>query len=287
MADGTLTIDTAVNEKGIEVGVKDIEASMKRMASTADEAGNKTRSAVQKQMDAISELNDAIKETSKTASKAEKQEFTITRAPEVNYDYDGPLHGPVTVSPESLGYSKEAMEAIEAISQKAEVSEEHIADLNAELQKLKERQKELAKAGVGLGYEEFDRNTARIAEINDELKNYKKEITGAEEKNWLKELGENAEISEEHIVELNAELQKLKERQGELGKAGIGLGYEEFDHNAARIAEINAELKEYQREVSNAEAKSGPLASMCEKLDRMSSRLAQKGICDWDSGKMD
>ena len=61
------------------------------------------------------------------------------------------------------------------------------------------------------------------------LKNYKKEITGAEEKSWLKELGESAEISEEHIVELNAELQKLKERQGELGKAGIGLGYEEFD----------------------------------------------------------
>lgn len=278
MADGTLTIDTEVNEKGIEVGVRDIEASMKRMASTADEAGNKTRSAVQKQMDALSELNDAIKETSKTASKAEKQEFTITRAPEVNYDYDGPLHEPTMVSPESLGYSKEAMEAIEEISQKAEVSEEHIADLNAELQKLKESQKELAKAGVGLGYEEFDRNTARIAEINDELKNYKKEITGAEEKNWLKELGENAEISEEHIVELTAELQKLKERQGELGKAGIGLGYEEFDQNAARIAEINAELKEYQREVSNAEAKSGPLASMCEKLDRMSSRLAQKGM---------
>ena len=278
MADGTLTIDTEVNEKGVEVGVRDIEASMKRMASTADEAGNKTRSAVQKQMDALSELNDAIKETSKTASKAEKQEFTITRAPEVNYDYDGPLHEPTMVSPESLGYSKEAMEAIEEISQKAEVSEEHIADLNAELQKLKESQKELAKAGVGLGYEEFDRNTARIAEINDELKNYKKEITGAEEKNWLKELGENAEISEEHIVELTAELQKLKERQGELGKAGIGLGYEEFDQNAARIAEINAELKEYQREVSNAEAKSGPLASMCEKLDRMSSRLAQKGM---------
>ena len=102
----------------------------------------------------------------------------------------------------------------------------------------------------------FLRRAENKAKINDELKNYKKEITGAEEKNWLKELGENAEISEEHIVELNAELQKLKERQGELGKAGIGLGYEEFDHNAARIAEINAELKEYQREVSNAEAKS-------------------------------
>ena len=38
MADGTITIDTAVNEKGIEVGVKDIVASAKRMASTVGNA---------------------------------------------------------------------------------------------------------------------------------------------------------------------------------------------------------------------------------------------------------
>ena len=58
MADGTITIDTAVNEKGIEVGVKDIEASAKRMASTVGNASEKTRIAIQKQVDSISKLNN-------------------------------------------------------------------------------------------------------------------------------------------------------------------------------------------------------------------------------------
>lgn len=58
MADGTITIDTAVNEKGIEVGVKDIEASAKRMASTVGNAREKTRIAIQKQVDSISKLNN-------------------------------------------------------------------------------------------------------------------------------------------------------------------------------------------------------------------------------------
>lgn len=172
----------------------------------------------------------------------------------------------------------EERDHLRELSENAEISEKHIADLNAELQKLKERQGELGKAGVGLGYEEFDKNMVKISEINAKLKEYQKEVTGAEERDHLKELSENAEVSEEHIAKLNAELQKLKERQKELTKAGVGLGYEEFDRNTARIAEINAELKEYQKEVSNAETKSGPLASMCEKLDKMSRKLAQKGI---------
>ena len=58
MADGTITIDTAVNEKGIEVGVKDIEASAKRMASTVENASAKTKIAIQKQVDSISKLSN-------------------------------------------------------------------------------------------------------------------------------------------------------------------------------------------------------------------------------------
>ena len=58
MADGTITIDTAVNEKGIEVGAKDIEASAKRMASTVGNASEKAKIAIQKQVDSISKLNN-------------------------------------------------------------------------------------------------------------------------------------------------------------------------------------------------------------------------------------
>ena len=39
------------------------------------------------------------------------------------------------------------------------------------------RQKELESAGIGLGYAEYDQNAARISAINQELKEYKKNLT--------------------------------------------------------------------------------------------------------------
>ena len=41
MADGTLTIYTETDEKGIKVGMKEIEASVKRMSSSVEGLGGK------------------------------------------------------------------------------------------------------------------------------------------------------------------------------------------------------------------------------------------------------
>ena len=65
MADGTVTIDTEVNEKGVEVGARDIEASMKRMTSTIGKASEKTRIAIQKQVDSVSKLNNQYSQQAK------------------------------------------------------------------------------------------------------------------------------------------------------------------------------------------------------------------------------
>lgn len=65
MADGTLTIDTEVNEKGVEVGARDIEASMKHMTSTIGKASEKTRIAIQKQVDSVSKLNNQYSQQAK------------------------------------------------------------------------------------------------------------------------------------------------------------------------------------------------------------------------------
>lgn len=80
MADGTITIDTEIDEKGIKAGIRDIEASAKRMAATVGDVGEKNKIAIQKQVDAISRLNhqyeqqkqkvDALKEKIKDLSKA-------------------------------------------------------------------------------------------------------------------------------------------------------------------------------------------------------------------------
>ena len=79
MADGTITIDTAVNEKGIEVGVKDIEASAKRMASTVGNASEKTRIAIQKQVDSISKLNNQYVQQEKKVDSLKQKLKDISR----------------------------------------------------------------------------------------------------------------------------------------------------------------------------------------------------------------
>lgn len=58
MADGTITLDTTTDEKGIKVGMRDIEASVKRMSSSVEGLGEKTKIALQKQLDSLSKLNN-------------------------------------------------------------------------------------------------------------------------------------------------------------------------------------------------------------------------------------
>lgn len=98
------------------------------------------------------------------------------------------------------------------------------------------------------------RNEARV---NVELQKIEelqaKEVQAAMESDRLKAIGENAEISNQHIVDLNNELEELRVRQADLGKAGVGVGYTEYDQNNVRIAEIQQELMDYQASLRNAE----------------------------------
>ena len=312
MADGTLTLDVETNADGVKVGIRDIEASVKRMAATVENVDEKTKIAIRKQMDSISKLNSQYgQQAQKVVSLRQRlkelsgQKIATEEYKRLGKEIEEVYEKTAKLESELSVWDRIKVPETDSNFKAKEKELQQVLDIMDELQ---QKQKEMRKSGTAyvdprslseyqntalrLTAEELrlddmnNRLTTSFATVKEKVEESGKKLVqlreeenrAAAEAQRLKEIGENAEISEEHIVELNAELQKLKERQGELGKAGIGLGYEEFDQNAARIAEINAELKEYQREVSNAEAKTGPLASMCEKLDRMSSRLAQKGM---------
>lgn len=151
----------------------------------------------------------------------------------------------------------EAEQRLLDIAESAKVADQYIVDLNQELLELKARQKELVKAGLGLGTEEYDQNVQRIAEINQELKEYQNSLIHIEEDNSpFENLSEDAKVANQEIVNLNQELSELKARQKELGEFGIGLGHEEFDRNAKRIAEINRKIGEYEKKITGVSAAS-------------------------------
>lgn len=71
-------------------------------------------------------------------------------------------------------------------------SNEAIASMTQELSELKARQKELESQGQGLGFEEYDANVQRIAEINDALSDYRRELTDTSSSYMnLKEVAQN------------------------------------------------------------------------------------------------
>lgn len=84
-------------------------------------------------------------------------------------------------------------EKLKLIGENAKVSNPKIVELSRVLENLNARQNELRSAGVGQGYEEFDRNAQKIAYINSKLGEYKNHLSGSTEKS--SRFGNSAKIA--------------------------------------------------------------------------------------------
>lgn len=157
---------------------------------------------------------------------------------------------------------------------KLEVSDQRIVDLNKELLELKERQKELEGLGAGLGYEEYDQNAARIAEITNELKEYKNAIKYSGEDTISRELEELSAKAEE----VNNRLTELANKYVELrtSESGIAMSEEEFTALRQEIKECVVFLDQL--------AESGQLSSLSTGANIARDRIADlnKTIEDYE-----
>lgn len=131
-----------------------------------------------------------------------------------------------------------------------------------------------------------DRYTAQLSEAGAALNRQKSEagyiqqqINEAEQ--TRAEILASAKVADQHIIDLNRELEELKSKQEELRQAGVGLGFQEYDAAAARIAEITRELKEYQKTLNGAEA-AAERAS--ERIGSVAKNLAAVGSGETSTG---
>ena len=118
-----------------------------------------------------------------------------------------------------------------------------------------------------------DRYDQKLKDLNNDLEVQKVAAGGMEQEiaagnERFRQMAEEAGIADQHIIELNKELSELKSRQAELETAGIGLGYAEYDQNAALIAEITKELKEYQKALADASSAEKSAMPDNQKADR-------------------
>ena len=232
MADGKIMISTEIDKSGIKVGMKEIKASMKRVSDTTGSIGEKAEAATQKQIDAFAKLSK---------EKAKQHEITIHHW----QDHDAGYEVDDSEKARTVTLNERVMRNNEKLTESLIKSMENYSNVADTASKKTEKfTSEAEKAGEGM---------------NDIL--------------------QNAEVSDEEIISLGEELQKLLQRQEELKAAGVGLGYEEFDQNVERIAEINTELKEYRRSLIEIEAETEAEAGkMGLFLNQISQKLMKSGI---------
>lgn len=114
----------------------------------------------------------------------------------------------------------------------------------------------------------------KLEELNQKFEETRaREVAAIMESERLEAIGRNAEVSRQDIVDLVAELERLRQRQVDLSKAGVGLGYEEFDQNASRIAEINSQLADYNSSLRESGEETEKFSSKQINLGNVFSRI--------------
>lgn len=240
-----------LEEKGITLGYQKYDATISRLAEVE------------------SRLRSYQKEITKTQAQEQREQELAQRQMDRAMREAEALSQKMEAAAEKERAAAEEANRLKAIADNAEVSNERIVRLNKELEALKDRQADLTKAGVGAGYQEFDRNAARIMEIKRAIREYQKEMSKPvvpAEDLYNNEALRDAEVSNQHIVDLNRELLELKQKQAALEKSGAGLGYQEYEQNASRISEIKKELKEYQESLGKTSAASEKMNSILGKM---------------------
>lgn len=180
-----------------------------------------------------------------------------------------------------LGFGIETDEMQDQIRYLAETREQYKA-LYAEVSKTdamrqKEQDTRMAKEAkaAAAAQKQAAREEARAAALNAKLEEAReKEAKAAAEARHLQEIGDNAQVSKQKITELVKRLDMLKERQKELERAGVGLGYTEYDKNAKEIERIEKRLKRYEDSVKGAQKKTKAFSKALGSAAKRVSRLA-------------
>ncbi len=277
-ADGSVIIETKVNDQNVEVTFKDIQDSAKRMAATVDEAGDRTRASIQKQIAAFSELNNTIRETSRATKEANQQEITVTRGDKVTaYKEES--------QPRTAPIDEGTMRAIEEKAKELERAvsgtTEHANEFKQAIEEIKNSLKEMEGKGFYFGDQEYDTTYAKLQRITQGLNEYKREMKNAgsvstEEGNNAASILENLrQTINESGSELNRTAAESIQYVGVLKSSMLGLKAA-FRAPASALRNLREFFNDKGPQISAAGVR--VLNAALKKLNQIASRLFKKLI---------
>lgn len=158
----------ALKNTGKGLGSKEFDEAYRKLALLKDEA--KQYAAELSRTPAEAERGAAAAEAAMVAP-LERQEAALRK------QIDSLTQATRQAREHSAELNQKA-QALQIIRDSAQVADERIVALNVELRTLQERLSALESAGVGPGYEEYDRISQRIKEINANIRQYQSGVKG-------------------------------------------------------------------------------------------------------------
>lgn len=254
MADGSIIIDTKIDEKGAQQGVKELKSAIEQLtksiqilSTSITTSFNGIHNAAAKAAVDAGSLSDSYKNAQKSAEDLRKEAENIKIDRGEDLESKNIPQKTAMVDPNNIGYDKAAVDFVNQYVKGAEKAVQSTNEFKNEIGRLKEKIKELEGNGLYFGDEEYDEIYLKLQKVSQALKDYKKELTSPTPN--ANPFGLNTMSGQ--IVDLQSKLQKLID-------TGRNFGDEEFDKAYLDLQKVKQALKDYKKELVSPTPNANP-----------------------------
>ena len=270
--DGTIRIVTKITTKDAEGSLASLEWQIKKSAKYMDELRSKMDALKGKKI-----YTEEFKELEKQVAKADEElERLVNLKKEVGSGYGLNIGGEIVTIDDAIKRASSEFDSLYSKLNKL-VSEgkdftlgENTAEYASYARQLQYEEEAIAKAGKK--YKELSEKTLEALErqavaqrkIEAEAeKNLQKETARIQkeaeieaklkaevaEEERLLQIRENAVVGNQRILEVIERRKQLLQEIADLEKAGVGIGYQQYDSAQQELAQLNQEIKDYGNDI--------------------------------------
>lgn len=262
-ADGSIIIDTKINDDGLIKGFEAIKSGMDSIADKAEKTNREIQAAFSGASSGqagadVQELGQSLDTVTGNAKEAEKAlDDMIRKAAESNNSGGSVLTGPIQGPEAMTGYQQydaaEIAKSAEEYASKMQTAEQHTSELLAALQAAEKEVSDLKAKGFFWDDAEFQAAQQKLARIKEDIKSIKQDTIEGE--TVANPFGMDTIAGKVREAEL--EVQRLV-------AAGKGLGNEDYDRAYTKLARLRSEARAYAQELANASEEGGTCTQIVE-----------------------
>lgn len=234
--DGSIRIGTQIDVKVAEKELKSLEGSISK---TADKIAS-----LRSKMDALKDVKiptEQYKEYEKILAGAENKLTSLYKEQEKFLSGGGKKSAPTYQK--MLAESEQLERRIAGITKAMDLIERRgeAFTLGADTEKYAQMASQMQQLN-----QQMESDTQRQSELQSQL---------ASEEERLTQIKTNATVSDQNILDLLERRKQLMQEIADLEKAGVGLGYKEYDSANQELAQINNQIRAYKDNLSTVPEK--------------------------------